>query len=97
MFKQSRKALIEDLRKLGGEWKAELYTFGSYAYHGKVGDDKYYLQAFCHFAPMFDGDDSFESMWHIYKNDKEVGYPTGDPIFQLEEMIKHHSPHGSAD
>lgn len=76
---------IKALRKFGGEWKAVQINFGTYEYHGLLLNDQYTIKSFAHFTPLFDGDDdSFTTLWHVYKNNKEVLWPTQDPIFILK-------------
>ena len=73
---------IKALRKAGcGNWKAIRVNFGVYEYHGLYLGNKYVIKSFFHFSPLFDGDDdSFETLWHIYKNGNEILWASSDPI-----------------
>ena len=75
---------VRDLRRIGGTWRAIQVNFGTYWYEGEMVGSKWRVQSAAHMAPRYDGDDdTFVVRWHIYRDDKPVGYPTDDPTHFL--------------
>lgn len=76
--------MIKRLRALGGDWTAERIGFGYYRYRGTWLGSSWELQSYAHLAPQFDGDDeTFESMFHIYRDGTLFEHPTSDPVFLM--------------
>lgn len=82
------KINIKELRKLGGDWKAEQLGFGYYRYVGKYKEHTIELQNYAHSSMSETGDSDYYSQTHVSLNGKNVyiGYSLG-AMFYLDNQL----------
>lgn len=71
------KVSIKDLRKIPNTtWKAIKSNFGTYYYIGSYQNLALELKSYAYLSPRYDrDDDSFETKWVLYVDNKPVSFP----------------------